>query len=199
MKDILISILRDKTTTRTAYRNATEKLSALLALEAAAWLPQEKFDLETPVAPAVGVRFKGQVVLVPVLRSGLALLYPFLNYFPEASVGFVGMKRDEATFEPHNYYLNFPSIEKEDRVLVLEPMIATGGSGMLTLSLLRDRGVDPKKILFVAVIASLEGLEKIHTAHPGVKVIAAQIDKSLSPDKWIVPGLGDFGDRYFGT
>lgn len=199
MKDILISILRDKATTRTAYRDATEKLSALLALEAAAWLPQEKFDLQTPVAPAVGVRLKGQVILVPVLRSGLALLYPFLNYFPEARVGFVGMKRDEETFEPHNYYLNLPPIVKQDRVVVLEPMIATGGSGMLTLSLLIDQGVDPKHILFIAVIASPEGLEKIRTAHPQVKVIAAQIDTSLSSDKWIVPGLGDFGDRYFGT
>lgn len=199
MKDILVSILRDKTTSRTAYRDATEKLSDLLALEAAAWLPQEKFGLQTPVAAADGVRFKDQVVLVPVLRSGLALLYPFLNYFPEARVGFIGMRRDEVTFEPHNYYVNLPVIAKDDRVLVLEPMIATGGSGVLTLSLLIEKGVDPERILFIGVIAAPEGLEKIRLAHPGVKIVTAQIDKSLSQDKFILPGLGDFGDRYFGT
>lgn len=199
MKDILISILRDRTTTRTAYRNAAEKLSTLLALEAAAWLPQEKFDLATPVAPTAGVRLIGQVVLVPVLRAGLALLYPFLHYFPEASVGFVGMKRDEKTWEPCNYYLNLPPMDQKVRVVVLEPMIATGRSGTLTLSLLIEKGVNPTNILFVAIIASSEGLERIQKEHPEVTVIAAQIDPSLSSDKWIVPGLGDFGDRYFGT
>lgn len=199
MKEILMTILRDKTTSRAAYREAAEKLAVLLALEAAAWLPRKKVSIQTPLAESEGVRFSHNVVLVPILRSGLALLYPFLKDFPEARVGFIGMRRDEVTAEPHNYYVNLPPLSREDRVLVLEPMIATGGSGIAALALLMDAGIAPEHILYVGVIAATEGLEKIRTHYPRVEIIVAQTDSALNSAKFIVPGLGDFGDRYFGT
>lgn len=199
MKEILITILRDKNTTQASYRDATEKLASLLALEAAAALPHEKISVETPIAPVAGVRLSHDVVLVPVLRSGLALLYPFLRYFPKSRVGFIGMKRDEKTAIAHNYYINLPSITAQDRVIILEPMIATGGSGIGTLNILKERGVPEEHILYVAVIAAPEGIAKIRARYPKVHFIIAQTDQALNAEHWIVPGLGDFGDRYFGT
>ena len=199
MKEILMTILRDKETSRDAYRAATERLAALLALEAADALPQEKITVETPIAAAQGRRFSHDVVLVPVLRSGLALLYPFLSFFPKARVGFIGMQRDEATAVAHCYYSNLPPIAPDDRVIVLEPMIATGGSGVATLSLIREAGVPQENILFVALIAAPQGLERIRSHHPLVRLIVAQMDQTLNSQHFIVPGLGDFGDRYFGT
>ncbi len=199
MKDVLITTLRDKMSSRAAYRDATDKLASLLALEAADWLPQKSVRVETPVGETEGVQLSGKIILVPILRSGLALLYPFLRYFPEASVGFVGMRRDEKTFEAHNYYKNIPQIGREDHVVILEPMIATGGSGMATLDILQEMGASPEKILYVSVIAAPEGLMLIRSKYPAVKMIVAQTDKTLNAAKFIVPGLGDFGDRYFGT
>lgn len=199
MKDLLITTLRDKNTTQGEYRSATEKLAFLLAVEVGQMLPKETFSVQSPMGPANGYKLKHNVVLVPVLRSGLALLYPFMRYFPNAKVGFVGMKRDEVTAEAHNYYINLPHIEPEDTVIILEPMLATGGSGAATIDILKKAGVKEEKILAVHVIAAPEGIQLVRSKHPNVRIHIAQVDESLNSKKFIVPGLGDFGDRYFGT
>lgn len=199
MKDLLITTLRDKNTTQGEYRSATEKLAFLLAIEAGHMLAKETFSVTSPMGPTNGYKLKHNVVLVPVLRSGLALLYPFMRYFPNAKVGFVGMKRDEITAEAHNYYINLPHIEPEDTVIVLEPMLATGGSAAGTIEILKKSGVKEEKILGIHVIAAPEGIQFVRSQHPNVRIHAAQVDECLNTKKFIVPGLGDFGDRYFGT
>lgn len=199
MKDLLITTLRDKNTTQGEYRSATEKLAFLLAVEVGQLLPKDTFPVPSPMGPAEGYKLKHNVVLVPVLRSGLALLYPFMRYYPNAKVGFVGMKRDEKTAEAHNYYINLPHIDPEDTVIVLEPMLATGGSGAATIEILKNVGVKEDKILTVHVIAAPEGIQLVRSKHPNVRIHIAQVDETLNEKKFIVPGLGDFGDRYFGT
>lgn len=199
MKQILLSILRDKNTSRAQFRDATAKLAALLAEEASQYLTKEKFVVETPLGPAQGTRFQNSIVLVPILRAGLALLYPFMHFFPDARVGFVGMRRDEVTAEPHQYYQNIPTILPEDQIIVLEPMIATGGSGTACLERLCRAGAKQEQILFVGIVAAPEGLNVIHYDFPRVRCFVASIDEGLNSRKFILPGLGDFGDRYFGT
>lgn len=199
MKDILLTILRDRQTTQTQYRIATEKLASYLAIEASAYLKKEQFSIQTPLTSTEGIRFQNDIILVPILRAGLALLYPFLRFYPEARVGFLGMRRDEVTAEPFHYYENLPYFKESDDVMVLEPMIATGGSSVISVDILKKWGVKEEKIIFVSVIAAPEGLERLKKHHPHIKLVVAQVDKSLNKEKFIIPGLGDFGDRYFGT
>lgn len=193
----LLSELRDKTTGRDHFRYAADRLSESLAYETFNRLPKHEYPLETPVGKGKGTKLKNRVVLIPILRSGLAMLYPFLRVFDQAKVGFFGMRRDEKTFEAKLYYENIPHIEKGEDVLILDPMLATGGSAFRALTLLQERGVDPSHIYYVGMVAAPEGLEKIK-AFPITTVIAS-VDEKLNEKKFIVPGLGDFGDRYFGT
>lgn len=189
--------LRDKNSSRAAFREATDQLASLLALEAAEWLPKKELAVQTPLAEASGKVFSQPLTLVPVLRSGLALLPPFLRFYPEARVGFIGLKRDEETMKVHNYYTRLPPVTGKERFFVLEPMIATGGSGVAALNILQEAGVSPQQILFISVIAAPEGLENIRVHYPDVTLLVAQLDQTLNSAKFIVPGLGDFGDRYF--
>jgi len=199
MKHKLLSILRNKSTTISEYREASEKLGLLLAQETAQFLEKKDIEIETPLAKATGVEFKNEIVLIPILRSGLVLLNPFLKYYPEANVGFVGMRRDEVTAIPKLYYNNLPRISPMDDVIVLDPMIATGGSGSAALEILKKEGIKEEKIIFVAVIASEEGVDHIKNQFPKIRLTVVESDKELNAQKFIVPGLGDFGDRYFGT
>lgn len=199
MKQTLVTILRDYRTGQTDFRIATEKLASLLAVEASAYLDKEENTIQTPVGSAAGYRFKNQVVLVPILRSGLALLYPFMHFYPDVKVGFIGMRRDEVTAEPQNYYHNLPSIAPKDDVIVLEPMLATGGSLSVSIRILLEHGVPEEKIIIANVIAAPEGIRVITENFPKLRLIIAQTDDRLNERKFIVPGLGDFGDRYFGT
>ena len=127
------------------------------------------------------------------------MLPPFLKFFENTKVGFIGLKRDEATAIPKMYYKNLPKISKTDDVIILDPMIATGGSGSKAIEILKENGVAEEKIIFVAIICATPGIEKIKKEHPKVKIICAQEDKELNKVYFIVPGLGDFGDRFFGT
>jgi uracil phosphoribosyltransferase len=135
------------------------------------------------------------VVLVPILRAGMALLPAFLALFPEAPIGFFGIKRDEKTALPHLYYEKLPSIAETDTVFLLDPMIATGGTACLALKLLKQKGA--KEIFLFAVIGATIGMKKVEHEHPEVKMLVAAEDPELNAQKMIVPGLGDFGDRYF--
>lgn len=199
MKELLFTTLRDKNTTRGAFRAAAQRLARMLAAQAASHLAKKEVQVQTPLAQASGVVLQNETVLVPILRSGLVLLPAFEEVFPEAGVGFVGLARDEETAQAKEYYRKLPPIPKGADVLVLDPMIATGGSGIAALQMLVDAGVTEKQILFVAVISAPEGLGAIQAAFPNIHMLIAQEDTGLNDEKFIVPGLGDFGDRYFGT
>ena len=200
MKNLLISILRNKNTDTATFRKTTEKLAAILAGETLNLLQKEKIKIQTPINSAEGVKLKNDVVFIPILRSGIALVTTFLQFFESAAVGFVGMKRDEETAIPHLYYQNLPkTITKDTDIIILDPMIATGGSGSAALKILHQCGIKDEKIIFVAIIASQEGVEVIKKEFPAIKFIIAQIDQKLTSKKFIDPGLGDFGDRFFVT
>lgn len=197
MKDILLTILRDKNTKTADFRKAADNLALILAGEVAEFLPKEKFAIQTPLAKTAGYKLKNNIMLVSILRAGLALLPAFLKTFPDAKVGFVGLKRDEKTFKSHLYYKNIPKISKNDNVVILDPMLATGGSLVETIKILLDSGTKQEKIIYVGVVSAPEGLKNLKKNFPKVKTIIATHDQKLNKQKYILPGLGDFGDRYF--
>ena len=195
----LLTILRNKKTTIERFRQISEKLGFVLANEVSKLLDKKKITIETPLAPTEGCKFENNIILVPILRSGIVLLNPFLKFFEQAKVGFVGLQRDEKTAIAELYYYKVPSISAQDDVILLDPMIATGGSAIDALKILKERGAKEEKIIFAAVIAATEGLERIKKTFPKIKIIIPEVDKELNDKKFIVPGLGDFGDRFFGT
>lgn len=199
MKESLLTILRNKETTLSDFRAATKKLSSLMASEIAKSLKQEKVLVKTTLASAQGYFLKEEVVLVPILRSGMALLPEFAYFFDRATIGFLGMKRNEETKKPFLYYENLPPINENKKILVLDPMIATGGSSTLALKILKEKGAFEKNLHLVGIIAALDGLQKVKKAFPKAHVHTVAVDKKLNKSKFIVPGLGDFGDRFFGT
>jgi uracil phosphoribosyltransferase len=196
---MLIATLRDRKTSRADYRSTTEKLGWVLAAEAAVHLSRESHEIRTPLCPIRVEYVKNPIVLVPILRAGAALLPSFMRFFDSARVGFIGMKRDEATAIAHTYYCNLPPVVDGEEVIVLEPMIATGGSTIEAIALLLQHGIREEQILFVSVIAATPGLARVRAAYPKVRFLVAQEDPSLNEHHFIVPGLGDFGDRYYGT
>lgn len=199
MKDILLTTLRNKNSTLAEFRSATEKLGAILANEASLFIERMHTDIETPLATFPGATLKNNVVLIPILRSGLALLPSFLKYYESANVGFIGMRRDEETAIAHCYYENLPRISTEDTIIFLEPMLATGGSALSAIQRLLNKGFKQEKIILVSIIGATEGVSKIQCDLPNVHLVLAQYDTQLTTNKFILPGLGDFGDRYFGT
>lgn len=199
MKQALLTTLRNQQTSRPQFRIATEQIGMILATEAAVHVPISKIPIKTPMAPTEGQAILGGIVLVPILRAGLAMMGPFMEFYPYAKVGFIGIKRDEETAEPYLYYSNLPKIEPNDTVIVVDPMIATGGSGEMAIKLLIDAGANIDRFVYVGIIAAQEGIDKIKQISPKIKITVAQIDPILDENKYIIPGLGDFGDRYFGT
>jgi len=198
-KKILMTQLRDKTTSRTTFRNTTQQLTQVLAHEAMEHLQTKTKNIETPLAQTTGQIYTDDIVLVPILRSGIAMLHTFLQYFQNAAVGIVGLKRDEKTAQAHWYYENLPPITNNHQILILDPMLATGGTAIETLKKLKGRGAQEEKIMLVTMVCAPEGLDAVKKTFPKTKIITATIDEKLNADKFIVPGLGDFGDRYFGT
>lgn len=198
MKQALITILRNRQTTMTQYRQAANQLGTILAIESANVVPKTDVKIDTPLASAKGERFSHQPILISILRSGLVLLPPFLQFYPESPVGFIGIRRDEKTFVPELYYSKLFAFEPEHTILLLDPMIATGNTCTLAIQMLKDAGAQESQITLIAFIAAPEGLSHLKKEHPKVGCIVAQIDEKLDKNKWILPGLGDFGDRYFG-
>lgn len=191
-----LSILRDKTTTSPDFRSAAEQLSYLLVLEATADLPLDPIEIETPLESAPGHRLAKPIVLVAVLRAGLGLLEGALRMLPHASVGYAGVQRNEETAQPMEYYAKFPPLEAA-RVLILEPMLATGGSLDWAVTKVKQRGATD--ITAVCVVAAPVGVEAMERHHPDVRIVAAALDRDLDHNFYIRPGLGDMGDRLFGT
>lgn len=193
-----LSVLRDRATNSAEFRRVAGEIGTLLAYEATRDLPLAPVDVHTPMETMTGEHLAGpDIVLVPLLRAGLALLDPLLRLLPNARVGFVGVYRDEATHEPHVYYRKLPDALGERRVLLLDPMLATGGSTSAACAILRDAGA--RRITLVCLVAAPEGAARMEQEHPEVDVVAAAVDRELNAAKFILPGLGDAGDRLFGT
>ncbi|MBS0616089.1 MAG: uracil phosphoribosyltransferase [Verrucomicrobia bacterium] len=199
MKDTLLTTLRDKKTDLSAFRQAANNLCSILASEVASSLEEDPISVETPFAKTSGKRLSHSIYLLPIMRAGTIFLPPFLHLFPSAKVGFFGIRRDEKTADPKPYYENLPKIDSRDEILLLDPMIATGGTALWALDRLAALSVPETRIRLVGVIASVEGIQRIKVKYPHLKIIVAAEDPQLDAKKFINPGLGDFGDRYFGN
>jgi uracil phosphoribosyltransferase len=193
-----LTYLRDKRTDSPTFRRLAEELMTLLAYEATRDVRVEPFDIETPVAPTTGIKLSNpKPLIVPILRAGLGMLEGMVNLLPSAEVGFLGMQRNEETLEPVTYANRLPDDLTGRQVFVLDPMLATGGSGSAATAAVKEGG--PASIAFVCVVAAPEGIRKMEADHPDVPIFTAAIDRQLNERGYIVPGLGDFGDRLFGT
>ena len=192
-----LTTLRNRATPYGAFRQTLSDVSAILAYEALRTLPVERIDVETPLEVTEGYRLAREVVVVPVLRAGLGLVDGFVRFVPEARVGHLGMYRDEQSHEPVDYYSNVPSAVRTARVFVVDPMLATGGSAAGAINHLKARGA--ADITFVCLVAAPEGVERLAEYHPDVSIVAAALDRELDENAFIRPGLGDAGDRIFGT
>lgn len=178
------------------FRTLAKRLALALTLEAVRDLPTAQIDVETPLEPTTGRVLSGDLVAVPVLRAGLGMLEAVTELFPEILVGYLGLERDEASLEPQSYYEKLPSVAGR-HVLVLDPMLATGGSGSAACAAVKAGS--PGTVRFVCVVAAPEGLARMEADHPDVPIFTAALDRQLNDRGYILPGLGDFGDRLFGT
>jgi uracil phosphoribosyltransferase len=192
-----ISILRDKNTRTGDFRMAMGRIATILAYYALRDLPLRKTEIETPITKTTGFEIDTDIFVIPILRAGLSLVDAIINFVPDAKVGHLGMYRDETTHEPVDYYSNLPSGLESAMALVVDPMLATGGSADDAIGFLKKQGA--KNIRFISLISAPEGLERISKKYPDVTIITAAVDEKLNDDAFIVPGLGDAGDRYFGT
>jgi uracil phosphoribosyltransferase len=192
----LLTALRDASTPPPLFRLLAKRLSLVLALEATRAVPTVPRTVTTPLAEAEGTSFAAPMVAVPILRAGLGMLEAVTELFPEVPVGYIGLERDHATFQPSTYYSKLPSLEGS-YVLLLDPMLATGGSAAAACS--RLFAARPARVTLLSVVAAPEGLERLAAEHPDLEVVTASVDERLNDDAYIVPGLGDFGDRLFGT
>jgi uracil phosphoribosyltransferase len=191
----LLTQLRDQETAPPVFRTLAKRLALALALEAIRDLPTTEVEVQGPLERAKG-RVLGDLVAVPILRAGLGMLEAVTELFPEVAVGYIGLERDEASLQPQSYYRKLPPVEGR-HVLVLDPMLATGGSGSAATAAVKDGG--PKSIRFVCVVSAPEGIAKMEADHPDVPIFTAAVDRQLNEHGYILPGLGDFGDRLFGT
>jgi uracil phosphoribosyltransferase len=193
----LLSRLRDEQTAPATFRTLTRRLGWLLVLEATRDLATDPIDVRTPLEMAPGLRIAEPLVAIPVLRAGLGLLDATTDLYPDTVVGYLGMERDEVTLQPRDYYAKLPAMEGR-RAIVLDPMLATGGSGTAALSHIKEHA-SPRSISFVCIVAAPEGVARLAADHPDVPVITAALDRQLNDHGFILPGLGDFGDRLHGT
>ena len=192
-----IAVLRNEATDRAGFRRALRAAAVLLAVEATTDLATATGRVTTPLEETDAVRIAGDVVLVPVLRAGLGMLDAFLDVVPEARVGHIGLERDEVSLQPRRYFERLPEQVPVARTLVLDPMLATGGSAVHALQALREAGA--RELALVVLVAAPEGVAAVQQAHPDVPIIAGVLDRELDGDGFIRPGLGDAGDRVFGT
>lgn len=193
-----ISLMRDKHTTTKEFRELVSEVSMLMAYEVTRSLPLKEVEIETPVAIARTKVLAGKkLALVPILRAGLGMVDGMLNLLPMAKVGHIGLYRDPKTLEPVEYYCKLPDDIQEREVVVLDPMLATGGSASAAVTFLKQKGIF--NIKFMCLIAAPEGIDRLHHDHPDVPIFCAAQDQRLNDHAYIVPGLGDAGDRLFGT
>lgn len=196
LADHALTHLRDLTTKPATFRTLAHQLGLMLALEATRDLPQRSHAVNTPLEPYTGKVLAEPLVVVPILRAGIGMVQPYLDLFPDVSVGYVGLERDHQTAQARSYYCKLPPLAGK-RVLCVDPMLATGGSAVMALDLLKQAGATD--LALVVIVAAPEGVAAVHAAHPGLPIFTAALDRELSAKKYILPGLGDFGDRLFGT
>ncbi|MEO8292859.1 MAG: uracil phosphoribosyltransferase [Actinomycetota bacterium] len=192
----LLTRLRDRETGPAEYRALTRRLGTLLVIEATRDMAPAPSMVDTPLERFEGSRLAKGLVAIPVLRAGLGLLDAVVDLYPDTVVGYLGMERDEITHLPRDYYAKLPPMEGR-RALVVDPMLATGGSGTAALRYVKEAGADD--VVFVCVVAAPEGLARLQADHPDVPVVSGALDRELNANAYILPGLGDFGDRLYGT
>lgn len=193
-----VAIIRDKNTTTKQFREVISEIATLMAFEAFKEVPTQTVIVETPLETVEQTVVKeNSIAIVPILRAGLGMVDGVLTLFPAAKVGHIGMYRNEETLEPQEYYCKLPQNIEEKVVMLVDPMLATGGSACDAITLLKKRGCT--RIKFLAIIGAPEGVEKVHTAHPDVEIYVSTLDRQLNENGYILPGLGDAGDRIFGT
>src|SRR5215510_14333230 len=189
--------LRDVRTQPPEFRRAAERISVLLAAEALKDVPSRRHTVETPLGPADGMIVGSDVVVVPVLRAGLGMLDAVLELIPSARVGHIGLQRDESTAIASKYYTKLPRELADSFVLMIDPMLATGGSAVAAIDLIKEAGA--RMLRMICIVAAPEGVALVQEHHPDVDIFTPVVDGELNPQKYIVPGLGDFGDRLYGT
>ena len=193
-----ISRLRSKTTGTSEFRALVEEIAMLMGYEALKDLPLVDVEVETPIEKCMTPVIAGKnLAVVPILRAGLGMVNGILNLVPTAKVGHIGLYRDEETHEPHEYYCKLPDPISERLIVVTDPMLATGGSGVAAVDFIKQHG--GKKIKFMSIIAAPAGIERLMKAHPDIQLYVGHIDHKLNENAYICPGLGDSGDRIFGT
>lgn len=192
----LLSGLRDKTTPPENFRRESWTLTTMLVLEATRAIRSEETEVETPIKTTTGRVLAEGLAVVPVLRAGLGMLEPVVQLFPDVAVGYIGLERNESTAIARSYYSKLPDLSNR-YTLCVDPMLATGGSAAQAVSLIKGHGA--KKVVMVCVVSAPEGVAKLEAAHPGIDIYTAALDEGLNEKFYIVPGLGDYGDRLYGT
>jgi len=199
VKDVLLTVLRNKNTSTAEFRRASDKLSYILCAEVIAKLADRRVRVETPLDETDGLALPDDVMLVPVLRAAMAILPAFTDMLPDAPVGIVGVVRDEETATPNLYYKKFP-VELPRRAVIIDPMLGTAGTSTLTAQLLIEEGLRPGNIHFAGVLAAPEGIDSLSLVIPRSNITVLAVDQDgLNAQYFITPGLGDYGDRYYGT
>ena len=192
-----LTLLRREETPHGQFRKTVSDAAAILAYEAMRDIELEETSIETPLEQTTGYEIAEEVMVVPIMRSGLGMVDGFVRYVPEARVGHLGMQRDEETYRPVDYYSNIPSTIGHAHVFVVDPMLATGGSASFAIDHLKEEG--GQDFMFACLVAAPEGVQKLREEHPDVPVVTAVLDRELDDNAFIRPGLGDAGDRIFGT
>ena len=196
IKHKLTNIRKTETSTKDFYQNVNE-IAGLMAYEISRDFPLKEVEIQTPICKSIQYELANDVVIVPILRAGLGMVDGIRSMIPTAKVGFIGLYRDEKTLEPHEYYAKFPESIKDSIVLLVDPMLATGGSASAAITMLKNRGC--KDIRYVGLVGAPEGVKLLQNDHPDVPIYLASLDEILNEIGYIVPGLGDCGDRLFGT
>ena len=193
-----ISMLRKKTTGTNEFRTLVEEIATLMGYEALRDLPLEDVEVETPIETCMTPMLAGKkLAIVPILRAGLGMVNGVLSLVPSAKIGHIGLYRDEETHEPHEYFCKLTNPIEQRTIVVTDPMLATGGSAVAAIDFIKQHG--GKHIKFMCIIAAPEGVKKLHEAHPDVQIYVGHLDRELNENAYICPGLGDAGDRIFGT
>ena len=193
-----ISMLRKKTTGTNEFRTLVEEIATLMGYEALRDLPLEDVEVETPIETCMTPMLAGKkLAIVPILRAGLGMVNGVLSLVPSAKIGHIGLYRDEVTHEPDEYFCKLPNPIEQRTIVVTDPMLATGGSAVAAIDFIKQHG--GKHIKFMCIIAAPEGVKRLHEAHPDVQIYVGHLDRELNENAYICPGLGDAGDRIFGT
>ncbi len=195
-----LTIIREKECGTKVFREVVSEIAMLMAYEVTRDMPLEDIEIETPLVKTIQKTLSGKkVAIIPILRAGLGMVDGFLAMLPAAKVGHIGMYRDHETLEPVEYFVKLPTDIQERQLFIVDPMLATGGSAIAAIEALEKRGASPSSMKFICLVAAPEGVEALHAAYPDVDIYAASLDERLDENSYILPGLGDAGDRLFGT